>query len=96
MAKRLPVRVLNPDPHGRCYTTYRAALRFVQAGIAAWDSSGISIRFHHRLERTEAKRYDATARGYDDVRRVMSLDEIAGLPCARPQMALWGRDMRAL
>ena len=93
MAQKLSVRVLNPAPNGSEFSTHKRASLFVASGYAVWDGRHIRM-IHTPIE--PRKPTDSTGLGYDRISRCMSLDEIAGLPCARPERALWGKDVRRL
>ena len=91
MAQKPAVRILNPAPGGNTHTSHQRAARFVEAGLATRE--GRHIRMIHTTQPAPSW-HDFTADNYDRINRCMSLDEIAGLPCAMPERALWGKDMR--
>lgn len=91
MAQKPLVFILNPAPGSASRTTRNRAERFVDAGLAAWHGRAIKM-LHEPTPPAQLLR--DTMGAYDGLHRVLLLPELRGLPVCRPQMALWGKDMR--
>ncbi len=84
------IRILNPIRHGACWTGRNRAERYVRAGRAVFVSLA-AIRFIETDARNiaAAKKAADAAAGYDDIRRTLTVDELAHIPFVNPHKALW-------
>jgi len=87
---------VNAPPNGHEFCSLRRAWRAVRARLADWVQPGRSIRLCLAAEAAAANSRDRTRRGYDEVRRLMSVDELRGIPVCRPEMLMWGPDERGI
>jgi hypothetical protein len=84
------IRILNPNQHGVCWTGRNRAERYVRTGRAVFVGLA-AIRFIASDARNIAagkKAADAAA-GYDDIRRILTVEELAHIPLVNPHKALW-------
>lgn len=84
------IRILNPTQHGSCWTGRNRAERYVRTGRAVFVGR-TAIRFVESDPRNIAatkKAADAAA-GYDDIRRILTVEELAHIPLVNPHKALW-------
>jgi hypothetical protein len=89
---RNTVKIENPLPGGARYTNLHAAHRHVARGRAVWVGLR-ALRFlggagRQRAEAVTQAQIDRTAQGYDRVNRVMSIEELAGIPVVCPRRLL--------
>jgi len=96
MSKSRGVHIVNAPPNGHEFCSLRRAWRAVGARLADWVQPGRSIRLCLAAESAAGKSYDHTRRGYDEIRRLMSVDELYGVPVCRPEMLMRGPDQRGV
>lgn len=79
------VIIENPAFSGSRYTSLKAADRYVRRGRARWTVPGKRLRFIEEDHRhvSAAEQALLRNRGYD-ARGLLTLTEVANLPCVRP------------
>jgi hypothetical protein len=85
------IRILNPTQHGSCWRGRNRAERYVRTGRAVFVGM-TAIRFVESDPRNIAatkKAADAAA-GYDDIRRILTVEELAH--AARAEGGAWTRN----
>ena len=84
------IRILNPTRHGACWTGRNRAERYVCTGRAVFVGLD-AIRFIESDSRNiaAAKKAADAAAGYDDIRRTLTVEELAHIPIMNPHKALW-------
>jgi hypothetical protein len=84
------IRILNPIRHGACWTGRNRAERYVRTGRAVFVGLA-AIQFVDSDLRNiaAAKKAADTAAGYDDIRRTLTVEELAHIPLVNPHKALW-------
>lgn len=76
------IAILNPPPHGSRYASLKSAKRLIRKGRAVWaDATKAAIRIIDLGQVTSGPiPIPVTAIGYDRVQRVMTHNELRGLP----------------
>ena len=84
------IRILTPTRHGSCWTGRKRAERYVRTGRAVFIGLA-AIRLVESDARNLAavKKAAESAAGYDDIRRTLTVAELANIPLINPQKALW-------
>jgi hypothetical protein len=83
------IRILNPIRHGARWTGRNRSERYVRTGRAVFVGVA-AIRFIETDARNiAAKKAADAAAGYDDIRRTLTVDELAHIPFVNPHKALW-------
>lgn len=84
------IRILNPTRHGARWTGRNRAERYVRTGRAVFVGL-TAIRFIESDPRNIAatKKASAAAAGYDEIRRTLTVEELAHIPIMNPHKALW-------
>lgn len=79
----MAVRILNPQLHGSTHTSLKRAKMAVRNGLAVWVTDG-SIRFnethHRRIASTRNIDEERRQRGYDNINRRLSFNEMRHIP----------------
>jgi hypothetical protein len=84
------IHILNPTQHASCWTGRNRAERNVRTGRAVFVGLA-AIRFVESDPRNvaAAKKAADAAAGYDDIRRTLTVQELAHMPIMNPLKALW-------
>ena len=83
------IRILKPTRHRACWTGRNRAERYVRTGRAVYVGPA-AIRFIESDARNiaAAKKAADAAAGYDDIRRTLTVEELANIPIMNPHKAL--------